>query len=1756
MASLTRVARRDGRVVGIVVWLGMVWLVGVADTARADELDVLISEVHYNVFRSAADEDLEFVEIHNRGPTAVDVGGWHFTEGIDYTFPAGTQLAPGAYAVVGAHPAAAERAYGLDHVWGPFMGRLDNGGEVLALANGAGHVVNRIHFDDDNPWPSRPDGRGPSLEFTGRDDVNDRGQRWKPSLYLHGTPGAPNSRRVAMGQLWPEPSPYVGGIINEVSSPDGGNPGFLELYNPLAEPLDLSGHVIYSSGADFFFEVPDATELSPGELVWFSGATMDLPIPTAERRYVLVEDDGRTILDDLQVSPVVGRSFGRFPDGDDDSHVLDGATPGEPNEYTEERTVVINEIAYHPPFVAPNGDCVRRCSDRLQWIELHNPGNEAVDLTAWRLTGAVRFTFGEVSIAAGGYLVAVADAVAFAAEYPAVADFVGDWSGRLSHASERIVLRNELGNPVDRVEYGDGRPMNDEEPADGIDDRTFRGSFWPHSPDGGGPTLELIHPTLSNRAAVAWRASSDDGGTPGRRNSRYDAQPAPTVRDVEHDPAVPNSSQDVRVTCRISSVAPLTRTIVRWSVDGGGANGTVDLVDDGTGSDRVAGDGEFTARIPERSDGDVVRFRIEAEDADGESLRVPLEPAVDPYGGYPGTYYLYEVDDDDPPATGAPVYRIVMTADDTRELGDRPEQSDVLLPATFIADDRVFYLVGVRYRGENSRREDNRSYKVRLHPEQPFDGIDNLNLNGGNGGTYGTDSYQELVAADVFRRVELPYGVDWPVILHFPGEVDRDFDTRYIRKEAFDDDFLARYFGGSDHGSLYRARNPIPGGPGGELEYRGEDADDYRDLYEKRSNEEEDDFSDIIELCRAFERSETPAEEFPAAMQALVDVRQWARFFAVTACLSNGDGGIWNRTGEDYFLYRVPEDSARPDAGKWLLLAWDIEETFQDADERFFRSDVVSIERFFSVPEHSRLYYEELRRARDGAFSRLQMRQRYGAADLMFEPRDVYNVVDRIDTNVTMRLGFIDSDVSWSLDAGAIGTDEQEGELVIEPGDTWRYFRGTEQPLGDAEDWTQRVYDDSGWESGPSGFGYGDGDDATVLADMEDEYTTVFVRREFDVDEAATVVGMTLICDYDDAYVAYINGVEVARTDLAPGGVIEFDSTAGGSREAGDDEERNLVDFVDLLQTGTNVLAIVGINREADSSDFSLIPSLSISTGGDGGGPAGGCGGELWAQGAIVRLDGVCDPVTVRSVSAAGTTVDTSMIIGGNGPWGAVWSTEIRIDGGANLVTIRGHSEPGGAGDVVASVDVVIHRAPGGFRNVRGTISDDETWTAEEGPYRLTGDVTVSGSGSLTIEPGAIVLASENASIIVRGELRALGSADDPVRMLAYRCGENWGGIAFDDTGRGGSDPTHELSHVVIRDGSSEGGYDGCVAPVGSKLLVSDCELSRIPDNAIDATSSVLEVRDSHIHDIFEGIHCTSSTTYVSDTTIENMMGNSDAIDFDGSGPERSVIERCLLRNSSDDGIDLGGVTVDIRDNVIIGIEDKAVSMEGPGSQGDPTLTGNIVAASGVGVAIKDGIDVTEGWHNTVANCQQGVQFYAKDFAPDGGHGTLHSLIVWDNVLNVSVDGRSSATIEYSNIGGEELWPGAGNLRTDPRFVDAPAGNYALRFGSPCIGTGFDGEDMGAVPFELGSGVFVRGDADGSGTVELTDVIVGLSFLFRGGAGPEQCRDMLDSNDDGTADVSDAIYTLRWLYAGGPIIPPPFPNVGEDPTEDEHTCGP
>lgn len=156
-------------------------------TAQAGQ--VVINELMYH---PATESDDEWLELHNSGGEAVDLSGWAFTDGVAYTFPPGATLPAGGYLVVARDPARVEALYGISGVWGPYSGKLDNGGERVALSNAADVLIDEVTYGDETPWPAAPDGDGPSLELVNSAFDNDRFCAWQPSVGS-GTPGAANS---------------------------------------------------------------------------------------------------------------------------------------------------------------------------------------------------------------------------------------------------------------------------------------------------------------------------------------------------------------------------------------------------------------------------------------------------------------------------------------------------------------------------------------------------------------------------------------------------------------------------------------------------------------------------------------------------------------------------------------------------------------------------------------------------------------------------------------------------------------------------------------------------------------------------------------------------------------------------------------------------------------------------------------------------------------------------------------------------------------------------------------------------------------------------------------------------------------------------------------------------------------------------------------------------------------------------------------------------------------------------------------------------------------------------------------------------------------------------------------------------------------------------------------------------------------------------------------------------------------------------
>ncbi len=117
----------------------------------------------------------------------------------------------------------------------------------------------------------------------------------------------------------------------------------------------------------------------------------------------------------------------------------------------------------------------------------------------------------------------------------------------------------------------------------------------------------------------------------------------------------------------------------------------------------------------------------------------------------------------------------------------------------------------------------------------------------------------------------------------------------------------------------------------------------------------------------------------------------------------------------------------------------------------------------------------------------------------------------------------------------------------------------------------------------------------TPMANAVPKKSSAFLRYAFNVPSAAAVTTLTMPINYDDGFVAYLNGTEVARRNV-PAGTLNYDAVASGDRLPAQvllPETVDLTPFVGSLVNGTNVLAIHGLNDAAASNDFLMRPQLA-----------------------------------------------------------------------------------------------------------------------------------------------------------------------------------------------------------------------------------------------------------------------------------------------------------------------------------------------------------------------------------------------------------------------------------------------------------------------------------------------------------------------------------------------------------------------------------
>ncbi len=150
-----------------------------AANSPARNTNIVINEIMYDP--PSNEPSAEFIELYNRGTAAVDVSGWRFVDGVNFTIPAGTSIPQDGYLVVAADANWVRATYGNLSVVGDFDGQLSNQGEVVRLVDQWGNLADEVDYLAGGNWPDLVRGGGSSMELRNPWMDNSLASAWSDS---------------------------------------------------------------------------------------------------------------------------------------------------------------------------------------------------------------------------------------------------------------------------------------------------------------------------------------------------------------------------------------------------------------------------------------------------------------------------------------------------------------------------------------------------------------------------------------------------------------------------------------------------------------------------------------------------------------------------------------------------------------------------------------------------------------------------------------------------------------------------------------------------------------------------------------------------------------------------------------------------------------------------------------------------------------------------------------------------------------------------------------------------------------------------------------------------------------------------------------------------------------------------------------------------------------------------------------------------------------------------------------------------------------------------------------------------------------------------------------------------------------------------------------------------------------------------------------------------------------------------------------
>ena len=655
------------------------------------------------------------------------------------------------------------------------------------------------------------------------------------------------------------------------------------------------------------------------------------------------------------------------------------------------------------------------------------------------------------------------------------------------------------------------------------------------------------------------------------------------------------------------------------------------------------------------------------------------------------------------------------------------------------------------------------------------------------------------------------------------------------------------------------------------------------------------------------------------------------------------------------------------------------------------------------------------------------------------------------------------TDLGFNLELVA----ETSAMTLIAKGSTWRYLdNGSNQGTA----WKETGFNDSSWK-GPQAarLGYGnDGETSPALsygADSSNKYVTYYFRRSFPVGDSTKYTGLKLRLLRDDGAAVYLNGTKLTLPQTVDNMPDSFDYLTLASSTIGDEEEDTYYEAsispTLLTANTTNVIAVEVHQSVRDSTDLGFDLELVAET---------------------VAL-----------------------------------TTGVPLTPGLNTVLIQAFDGPDGTGNEIerGTIDILYDDTT---QNVlSGTLSTDKTLSAAAGPWHVTGDVTVPAGVTLTIEPGAILFFQPSTGLTVNGKLVAQGTeAAHIILTRAPGTSGTWDGLAFSSTQQ-----ANVVSYVDQSYGDAQGHSIGVTS---SRLLLDHVTWSNVTTTMLEVDHPSIVVQNCVVpgagsKELFHGLYLSGSEYFIiQNTTFGVPTGYNDVIDFSGCKRPGPILQiyNCTFLGGRDDGPDLDGTDAHIEGNVFTDF------YWGTGNPGTSSAI-----STGIRLDLNSEVTVVR---NVFINCDHALLLKEDCFAwfenntvydaniavinfgePERGYTPGRGAALDGNILygypmvfqNLDLNPSLQLTMNRTLVAASEHGYGVGNIDADPLFVNPPA-DLHLQPGSPAIGAGPNGVDMGAyVP----GGASVSGEPNG-----ITDQTTATLTV----AGPGVTHYRYRIRDDGT----------------------------------------